>query len=894
MLPPLTPMAENGDDRPDPDALLVEVGREGRGRLKVFLGAAPGVGKTYEMLRAAQDTRAEGLDVVIGVVETHGRRETEALLAGLETMPRRVMTYRGRSFPEMDLDAILAREPTLVLVDELAHTNIPGSRHAKRWQDVEELLAAGIDVHTTLNVQHLESLNDVVERIAGIKVRETLPDAVLEKAAEIELIDVTPEVLQKRLREGKVYVPEQAARAITRFFSRGNLTALREMALRVAAERVDRDMLDFMKSHAVASAWPARERILVCLTTGGEAERLVRTGKRMADRSRAPWIVLGVGDAGGADPAVEKALVLAEQLGAETESMSAAGSSSEAILDFARRRNVSRIVVAAGNRLRRVFRRPLHERLIAGGEAFEVTVLGGAVDAPARPRSRDSVSARPYLLGAAFVGLALPFGFLVDRTLPLANLSLVFLAPVLASGVTGRVPAAVFTSVLAFVAYNYFFTEPRLTLSVIHPWQMLTLGVFLIFSLVVGILGARLNAQVAAMRLAERHTRALYEFSRKAMTATSDYDMAWTIVSQVRSSVPVETVLLTPDATGRLAVLAAWPPIYELDAASEAAADWAWRQGQRAGWSTNTLPSSAWQFVPLLARERTLGVLGIRRETGGEPLRAADRRLLETLVDQAALILERARMIAETAEAQRYSQTEKLRTALLSSVSHDLRTPLVSIIGAVSTLETLDGSIPERDRAELLKTIASEANRLNRFIQNLLDMTRLGYGALVIRREWLDLTDVVTAARERLKGRLEGTDVRVRIAPDAAMVEADPTLLEQAVVNLLDNAARYCPSNEPVEVTAERRDGALVLTVADRGPGIPPDKRDCVFELFWRAENGDRQGAGTGLGLAIVRGFVEAMGGRVTVGEREGGGARFEISLPQRVMPALEPETADA
>jgi two-component system sensor histidine kinase KdpD len=883
-----------GEARPDPDALLAEFGREGRGRLKVFLGAAPGVGKTYEMLKAAQDARAEGLDVVVGIVETHGRRETEALLAGLETMPRRVVAYRGRTFPEMDLDAILGRKPKLVLVDELAHTNIPGSRHAKRWQDVEELLAAGIDVHTTLNVQHLESLNDVVERIAGIKVRETLPDAVVEKAAEIELIDVTPEVLQKRLREGKVYVPEQAARAITRFFSRGNLTALREMALRVAAERVDRDMLDFMKSHAVASAWPARERLLVCLTAAADAERLVRTGKRMADRSRAPWIVLAVVEAGGADGAVEKALVLAEQLGAETESMTAAGSRADAVLDFARRRNVSRIVVAAGSPIRRLFRRPLHERLIAGGEAFEITVLGGGADAPPRKRPREAFAVRPYLLGALFVVLALPFGFLVDRTLPLANLSLVFLAPVLASGVTGRVPAAVFTSVLAFVAYNYFFTEPRLTLVVIHPWQILTLSFFLLFSLVVGVLGARLNAQVAAMRLAERHTRALYEFTRKALTATSDYDMAWTVVSQVRSSVPVETVLLTPDASGRLAVLAGSPPLDEIDEASEAAADWAFRQKQRAGWSTNTLPSSTWLFVPLVARERTLGVLGVRREAGGEPLRAADRRLLETLVDQAALILERARMIAETAEAQRYSQTEKLRTALLSSVSHDLRTPLVSIIGAVSTLETLGPSLPERDRAELPKTIASEANRLNRFIQNLLDMARLGYGAVAVRREWLDLADTVTAARERLAPRLEGIEVRTRIDPDAAMVEADPTLLEQVLVNLLDNAARHSPPAAPIEVTAERQGGRLVLAVADRGPGVPPDKRGRVFDLFWRAESGDRQGAGTGLGLAIVRGFVEAMGGDVAVGEREGGGARFEITLPQPVMPPLVPEAADA
>lgn len=883
------------DARPDPDALLAEVGREGRGRLKVFLGAAPGVGKTYEMLRSAQEAREEGVDVVVGVAETHGRRETEALLAGLETIPRRLVTYRDRSFAEMDLDAILARRPRLVLVDELAHTNLPGSRHGKRWQDVDELLAAGIDVHTTLNVQHLESLNDVVERIAGVKVRETLPDAVLERADEIEVIDVTPEVLQKRLREGKVYVPEQAARAITRFFSRGNLTALRELALRVAAERVDRDMLDFMRGHAVASAWPARERILVVLTRGADGERLVRTGKRMADRGRAPWIVLALSPSGGTDPAMEKALVLAEQLGAETEAVTLAGARDQTVLDYARRRNVSRIILSAG-RLALPFRSPLHERLIEAGDGFEITVLAaaGPRSGPtgARP-ARERLSPKPYLLGVLYVALAIPFGIIVHETLPLANLSLVFLVPVLASAAGGRVPAAVLTSVLAFVAYNYFFTEPRLTLSVIRPYEVMTLAFFLVFSLAVGVLGARLNAQVAAMRLSERHTRALYEFTRKALTATSDYDMAWTVVSQVRSSVPVETVLLTPDASGHLSVLAGSPPVDAVDPASQAAAEWAFRQGQRAGWSTSTLPSSEWLFLPLVARERTLGVLGVRREKDGDPIGAADRRLLDTLVDQAALVLERARMIAETAEAQRYSQTEKLRTALLSSVSHDLRTPLVSIIGAVSTLETIGSNVPEADRTELLRTVGSEAARLNRFIQNLLDMTRLGYGALAVRREWLDLGDVVAAARERLKARLEGIRLDVAIAPDAAIVEADPTLLEQALVNLLDNAARYSPPGSPVAISADRRDGQLVIAVTDHGPGIPPNVRERVFDLFWRAEGGDRKGAGTGLGLAIVRGFVEAMGGRVTVGNREGGGARFEIVLPEPRPPLAAPEVVD-
>ena len=891
-------MNEEDVSRPDPDALLAEVNRESRGRLKIFLGAAPGVGKTYEMLRSGRAAKRDGVDVVVGIVETHGRRETERLVSGLEVVPRKVLPYRGRTLPEMDLDALLARKPKLALVDELAHTNAPGSRHAKRWQDVDEVLEAGIDVYTTLNVQHLESLNDIVERISGVRVRETLPDAVLERADEIELIDITPEELQKRLREGKVYVPEQAERAITRFFSRGNLTARREMALRAAAERVDREMIDFMRSHAVGGAWPTRERLLVCIGTGGDAERLIRTGKRMADRSRAPWIVLQLVESGHANPAADRAMILAEQLGAHTETVTVAGTPDGAILDFARRQNVSRIVLGRPKRLSRLLGRPFHERLIEAGSEFEVTVIGQAErESPPTQGLRrwktQPHSLRPYLFGALYVAVAVAFGFLVEQVVPLANLSLVFLAAVLAASRFGNLGAAASTSILSFFAYNFFYTEPHLTFFIWRPSEFLTLALFLVFSLLIGTLAARLNSQMEAMRVANRQTRALYEFTRKALSATNDYDIAWTVVAQIRASLAAETVLLAPDSRGDLVVLAGAPPIDEVDHAAAAAADWAWRHGSRAGWTTDTLPNSRWLFMPLAAQEKTLGVLGVAREDEADTLSAADRRLLDTLVDQAALILERARMIVETAEAQRYSQTEKLRTALLSSVSHDLRTPLVSIVGAVSTLLSLDDRIGARERGELLRTISSEAARLNVFIQNLLDMTRLGYGALEVRRDWLDLADVVAAARERLAGPLDGTPVDVRIEPGAEYIHADPTLLEQVIVNLLDNAARHAPAGTAIAIEAREREGGIVLSVSDRGPGIPPNRRERIFDQFWRAANGDRGGAGTGLGLSIVRGFVEAMGGRVTVGEREGGGARFEIEFPQPALPEFPAEDGD-
>jgi two-component system sensor histidine kinase KdpD len=893
-------MAE--DRRPDPDALLAEAKKEGRGRLKIFIGAAPGVGKTYAMLQAARASRRAGVDVVAGVVESHGRRETERLLIGLDVLPRRVMAYRGRSLPELDLDGLLARRPQLALVDELAHTNVPGSRHPKRWQDVEELLAAGTDVYSTLNVQHLESLNDVVERIAGVKVRETVPDAILERADEIEVVDISPEDLQRRLRDGKVYVPETAARAVNRFFSRGNLTALRELALRAAAERVDRDLVDHLRAHGQPGGWHARDRVLVCVGGGPDAERLVRVGKRMADRAKAPWLVAHLQDERVEDDSADRALALAETLGADTEALSAAGSPAETILELAARRNVTRIVVGRGKGVWGGWLGPpLHEQLIRGGGAYEIVVVGrSAVEAvePGPFRTRFALPAlgsiRPHVLGLGFVALSIPAALAVDAAMPLANLSLVFMAPVLATAALGRIGASLTTSVAAFLAYNFFFTEPRFTLHVIPRDELLTLGFFFVVSVVVGVLGARLRQQVDAMRASARQTRALYDFTRRALTAATDYDMAWSIVSHVNATLQLDAVLMRPDSGGELAVVAGAPPIDEVDPSALAAADWAWRNAKAAGWGTDTLPGAAWLFLPLVAGERALGVLGVARREGVGRLAAADRRLLDTLADQAALILDRGTMMAEAAEAQRYSQTEKLRTALLSSVSHDLRTPLVGIMGAASSLQSLGDRMAADDRAELLGVIAGESERLNRFIQNLLDMTRLGYGGLTVRREWLDVADIVAAARERLARRLRGNPVRLDIRSDASLVHADPTLLEQALVNLLDNAARHSPPGAEIIVNATAEGGRIALAVCDHGPGVPPHRRDRVFDMFYRMEGGDGVGAGTGLGLAIVRGFVEAMGGRVRVGEADGGGARFVIDLPQPAQPRLSPEPADA
>lgn len=881
--------------RPDPEALLAEVERGTRGKLKIFLGAAPGVGKTFAMLEDARVLKAENIDVVAGIVETHGRRETQRLLVGLDVIPRKVISYRGRAFSEMDLDGILERRPKIALVDELAHTNVPGSRHIKRWQDIEELLEAGIDVHTTVNIQHLESLNDIVERISGIKVRETVPDHVLERANEIEVIDLTPEDLIKRLREGKVYVPDQAQRAIQRFFSRGNLTALREMALRAAAERIDKDVVDYLRTHAVGGTWPTRERLLVCVGAGGDAESLVRTGKRLADRNRAPWIVLHVvrPQAGAAEreEIVDRALLLAEQLGAETETLTASGSIAEAILNFARSHNVTRIVT--GRRAwswRDWFASNLQSQLIAQSEGFEITITGSETSQGQHTGlwrwklpSVGRLDVRAYLIAVGCVALAVPAAMVAHALLPQANTSLILLAAVLAASMQGVAGAAIFSSILAFLCYNFFFTLPYYSFRVYFQSDTVTITFFLIFSLVVGMLAARLKQQMDATRIAATRTRNLYEFTRRALSATTDYDMAWAIVSHAATSMQAETVLLRQAPhSSNLEILTGFPPVDTLDARSRAAAEWAVKSAKRAGWQTDTLPNSKWLFMPLATQQEVVGLLGISREDRTRGMTEPERRLLETLCDQSALILERGKMIAETTEALRFTETEKLRTALLSSVSHDFRTPLVSVIGAASTLRDLGDKLSESARVALLETIVSESARLNRFIQNLLDMTRLGYGAIDQRREWLDLPDIVESAKVRLGGRLRHHDLSVSVAPSAALVFADGTLFEQVLVNLLDNAAKYAPKRSRIDVAAKFEDRHLCLTVTDAGPGIAADKKDKIFDLFYRVQEQDRQKAGTGLGLTIVRGFVEAMGGTVSVRNRvPGPGAVFEIRVPQ-------------
>jgi two-component system, OmpR family, sensor histidine kinase KdpD len=893
-------MAENDEARPTPEALLDEAKKEGRGRLKIFLGAYPGVGKTYSMLEAARAHRREGVDIVVGIVETHGRVETEALLRGLDVLPRKRLLYRERVFGEMDIDALLWRKPKLAIVDEVAHTNVPGSRHTKRWQDVEELLAAGIDVYTTLNIQHLESLNDVVARISRVRVRETLPDKVLELADEIELIDLPPDDLIQRLREGKVYVTDQVGRAIRHFFSKGNLTALRELAMRAAAARVDAQMVDYMRAHAIAGPWPTQDRLLVCVNESPVAKKLVRTAKRMAERAHIPWIALNVhtprhdGLPDDAKDRIAEALRLAETLGGETATLHAESDVATELLAFAQSRNVSRLLLGRPRRRRWSgwLRERVTRRLLDKAGQFEVTIVTPEEEAaPGQIIQASAPELKPDLRAFGWstlaVAVAVAVAHVADRFLPLANLSLIFLMAVLFAAIRFGLWPSVYASLLSFVAYNFFFTEPYHTFIVRHREDVLTVIFFLVVAVIVGNLAARLKAQVEAMRTTAKRTANLYEFSRKIAGAASLDDVLWAAMHHVASTLQCRSLVLLP-RDGRLEIAGGYPPEDQISPTAWGAARWAWEHGQPSGWSSDTLPASEWLFMPLGTGQGPLGVLGVSFENSKRPLTPEQRRLLEALIDQVAVAIERTNLASDIEDARLLTETERLRAALLSSVSHDLRTPLVSIIGSATSLASCEVSLSTTDRAQLLQTILEEGERLNRFVQNLLDMTRLGYGALHPNRDWVELREIVGRAIHQLARSPSTLRIEVHIPETIPLLYADPVLIEQVLVNILDNAAKHSPPGGRIEIAAALEGDEVNVRVSDEGPGIPEDARETVFDVFYRVRAGDRQTAGTGLGLSICRGLVEAHGGRIKGLAGPGGrGTSIAFWLPLHPLPEV-------
>lgn len=870
------------------------------GRLKIFLGAAPGVGKTYEMLLAARARRKERVDVVVGIVETHGRAETQALVDGLEVLPRRVIDYKGRFIEEMDLDAILRRRPQLVLVDELAHTNAPDSRHPKRYLDVEEILEAGISVYSTLNVQHVESLNTVVAQITRVRVRETVPDRILDRADDIEVVDLTPDDLIQRLNEGKVYVPRQAERALRNFFSPGNLTALRELALRRTAQRVDAQLLAHMQSRAIQGPWAAGERVLVCIGADADAEGLLRHTKRVADRLHASATAIHVETiaSGRSEAETERladAMRLASRLGFETVTIPGVGHRIvDEILAYAHANNTTQIIVGRTRRSRwfEALRGSVVSDLVRRAGDISVHVIAtqevAGTERPARvptPR-RSAWQASPYAAALALVGVALGVGELIGPFVSVQNVDLVFLTAIVCVAVYCGLYPSLFAVIVATLAYNFFFLPPLYTLTIADPHNVTALFFFTIVAVLVSNLTARVRSQARIAQARARTTEALYAFSRKLASCVGIDDVLWATAYQIASMLKVNVVLLLPE-DGALAVRVGYPPEDELSGADLAAAEWTWTHNCPAGRGADTLPGAPRYFAPMRTGRGPVGVVGLDSERPGPLLTPDQVRLFDALLDQGALAIERVNLVGDLEVARRVAETDKLRAALLTSISHDLRTPLASVLGAATTIRDLGPSLDGPSKDELVTTIVEEAERLNSFIANLLDMTRLEAGAIKPNIASVEPMEIVAAALRRAKRLLANFEVELDVEPGLPMLALDPVLFEQVLFNLLDNAAKYAPAGSAILIRM-RRDGRFVmLQILDEGPGIPAGETERVFEKFYRARKGDSVRAGTGLGLAISRGFVEAMGGTVEAGNRRGlGGAVLTLRLPIADAPA--------
>lgn len=876
------------------DALLAELPRDGRGRLKVFLGAAPGVGKTYAMLQAAHAQLRHGVKVVAAVVETHGRAETEALLGGLPQQPRVRSEYRGVVLEEMDLDGLLKAAPQLVLVDELAHSNAPGSRHAKRWQDVQELLAAGIDVYTTVNVQHLESLNDHVRGITGVQVRETLPDWVLQEAFELVLIDLPPRELLERLREGKVYVPEQARAAIDAFFTQTNLTALRELAMQTAAAQVDADLAHGYRK--LGQDAPAlRGRLLVGVDGDAQAERLVRHASRVAQRRHLPWSLVHVDNGRLRDETARQRLQaaqrLAERLGGEVVVLRA-GEVANALIQHAAERRASLVLVGQSrDRLRRrLFGAGVAARLLREAHGLEVNVLNRDIQPePVRLPVRGEWVWRHYLLALLATVLASGLAWAVASVLALPNISLVFLAAVLLVAVRSSLGPALACAVLSFLSYDFLFIPPTFSFSIQREEDVLTSLFFLLMAALTGNLAARQRRQLQALRETQEQTNQLLGLSRK-LTAATDRQAVFTAAGQYLDSPhDLQVCLLDRDAEGALRVASGGA--LQFSDNERAAADWAWQHDQAAGLGSDTLPNGRWWWWPLSAEEGPLALLGVRPREG-YTLTPQRRRMLKALSQPLAQALARARLADELEAARLHGETEQLRSALLASVSHDLRTPLTAMRGSIDSLLALGEAIPLEDRRELLEGTRDEAERLDRYIQNLLDMTRLGHGGLTLARDWVAPADIVGSALNRLRVVLAPFQLRAEVPPDLPLLYVHAALIEQALINVLENAARFSPPHGRLELCVTVEEKMLCFAVSDQGPGIPPNERERIFDMFYTAARGDRGGQGTGLGLAICQGMIGAHGGHIRVAEGiDGQGTCITLCLPLPAQPELDSDT---
>ncbi len=879
------------EQRPTPEAMLkaakAEESAERRGKLKIFLGYAAGVGKTYAMLQAARQQREEGRDVVAGYVESHGRAETDVLLEGMEVLPRLSREYQSMVLTELDIDAALTRKPDLILVDELAHTNAPGCRHEKRWQDIEELLAAGIHVYTTVNVQHFESVVDVVAQITGVTVRETVPDSLLDLAADITLVDIPPEELLQRLHQGKVYIPEQAARAAEKFFQPGNLMALRELALRRAAARVDDEMRNYMETRAIPGPWPVTERLLVCASGSPFSEKLIRTTRRLADELQAEWYTVYVETPSLGSQQQEnrervwRDLRLAESLGAEVVTLTASAVA-EAIIEYALRHNVTRIVVGkpTKSRWRELFRQPVVDQIIRLSGAIQVHVvsISGITLKPRRFFTADwPVPWSKYMASLGLVAATTLLASLAENYLSPINLVMLYLlGVVLAASRLGLRPA-ILNAALGVLAFDFFFISPRFTLTVHDTQYLLTFFGLFVVGVVISTLVTKAKERAEVMRERELQTESLYYLSRDLAAAVDSDSIMAAVRKNISEALQAQLAVMIPKGE-QMEILAISEGLV-LDLKERAVADWAFRNRREAGIGTETLSSAELLYLPLSTSACFIGVLGIKLANKADYRSPHHRRLLDAFVTQISLAMERVQLAKQAQQSQILQARESLERALLNSISHDLRTPLVTIIGALSSLR--DDNLPKNDRMrrELLAGAWEEAERLNRFVGNLLDMTRLESGELRLSKEPSDVPDLIGCARAAMERKLAGREVRVNLADDLPLVPMDLVLMAQVLVNLLDNALKYSPSGSPIEISAHLKARQLQLEVLDRGPGIPGQDLKRVFDKFYRLPVPEGA-SGTGLGLSICRGIVEAHGGTIDAENRPGSGLRIVIRLP--------------
>lgn len=902
------------------NALLGELDRQTAGRLTVFLGAAPGVGKTYAMLTRAQELRRQGADIVIGIVETHGRSETQALIEGLICQPRQWLTYQGRQLSEMDLDGLLARQPAIALVDELAHRNVPGSRHERRWQDVVELLDAGIDVYTTVNIQHLESLNDVVHQITGVRVSETVPDAVFEHLRDIRLVDLPARELIERLNQGKVYLPDQAARALQAFFSPANLTALRELAMQTVAAHVDADLRQSRAARGLGTL-AIQHHVLIAIDGKGHSEYLVRAGARIAERRGAPWSVVTVETGGAADAAlpttsrdelrekntktaarsaqqrlleVDKAFALARTLGGEAEVLHNSDII-QALLDAAAARGARSIVLGRTRErpIARIFNRTLTQQLLQRGVRYELTIIATPYAKQKsfwRPRLQSkNLLWRETLLALATSASATGVATLAERFLGLQDLSLVFLLAVIWVASRTRMVPAVITALFCFLAYDFFFIEPRFTLLIAAHRGVTTVMLFLAAALIAGQLASRLRSQVVALRAANTHATAMQTLGRRLAKAADLGEVIAAGVTALQSTLHAETWLQIDDATS---------PANAADALTEKdrmAADWTRQHGQESGRYTDTLSQCAWWFLPIRSDQDTLGVVGLRFASDAKRLPFEQRRLAESMVQDIGQAALRANLVSALEAARVTGETERLRSALLSSVSHDLRSPLSSIIGAADSLRRYGNDMDARDRQTLLETLHVEGERLDRYIQNLLDMTRLGHQGLSLKRDWIGIDELVGSATQRLQRYSPAVRIDHDIPPDLPPIYVHPALIEQALFNIMENAAKFSPPGQPILVQVRQLANHVAqIDITDLGPGIPEAERESIFDMFYSVGRGDRGKQGTGLGLTIVQGIVGAHMGRVqALPGAQQRGTTIRLTLPWGEPPGIEDKNND-